>query len=715
MEIDATHSPGMYRFDIPDTVLAAAGKATLYFQGATNLAPTPVQIQIDAPVALDMAQALPTAPVANSVGEALFLADILGGRFGTAQAGAASTITLDAGASATDGRYVGYGVYLYGGTGGGVRGTGQERTITAYNGTTKVATVAQAWGTNPDNTSKFMLIVQPWANVGIWNGTAVSTPATAGVPDVNVKNVNNVVAATPGASGGILISGTNAGTTTLGALTVSGATALTGAVTASNASNAITGIDVVKIKGTPSAGTAGYVGIDWANINSPTSSQAFTNTTVHTVQTVQTFDAGALRGTDLLYEYGPVVGTAGSQTVTFTPNSTVVTNLSRLVGATVSVGGDSAHRGQSRIITGASASSGNVVLTVDRAWTIAPDDNEPDVVLIWPFGVVVSSTGGITTSSFAGGTTIPRVALADTLTTYTGDTPQTGDSFARIGVAGVGLTNLGDTRIASLDAAVTSRASATVAPSWYTTPVGSSVNVSSINGVAATSVTTVNAVIGTATVGATAAALATAQTGINTLLVGVSLNANQHVIVDSGTVTTLTNLPSIPANWITAAGIADGAIDTATFAAGTTVPRVTLVDTITTYTGDTPQSGDSFSRIGALGAGLTALAPASTALTTATWTNGLAANLTTLAGHDPGSTLASATGVSGVPAAVSAYDIGNGRTVGYYLQGGANKISFAADGLTFTVYDTTDAVALYTGTSTRLATTVGGLRSVDPT
>ncbi len=40
---------------------------------------------------------------------------------------------------------------------------------------------------------------------------------------------------------------------------------------------------------------------------------------------------------------------------------------------------------------------------------------------------------------------------------------------------------------------------------------------------------------------ASAASLATAQTGITTLLVGVNLNANQHVITDSGTVTTVTN------------------------------------------------------------------------------------------------------------------------------------------------------------------------------
>lgn len=66
------------------------------------------------------------------------------------------------------------------------------------------------------------------SNVYTWNGTAVSAPATAGIPEVNVKNINNVAAATPGASGGILISGSNAGTTTFGALTVTGSLTVTG-------------------------------------------------------------------------------------------------------------------------------------------------------------------------------------------------------------------------------------------------------------------------------------------------------------------------------------------------------------------------------------------------------------------------------------------------------------------------------------------------------
>ena len=64
---------------------------------------------------------------------------------------------------------------------------------------------------------------------------------------------------------------------------------------------------------------------------------------------------------------------------------------------------------------------------------------------------------------------ISRVTLADTITTYTGDTPQTGDSYARIGAAGAGLTALGDTRVANLDAAVSSR----LATSGYTAPPSS--------------------------------------------------------------------------------------------------------------------------------------------------------------------------------------------------------------------------------------------------
>jgi hypothetical protein len=69
---------------------------------------------------------------------------------GTAQAGAASTITLDAAASATNGIYFGCWIHLIGGT-----GSGQYAQITGYVGSTKVATVDHAWTTAPDATTTF--------------------------------------------------------------------------------------------------------------------------------------------------------------------------------------------------------------------------------------------------------------------------------------------------------------------------------------------------------------------------------------------------------------------------------------------------------------------------------------------------------------------------------------------------------------------------------
>lgn len=73
----------------------------------------------------------------------------------TAQAGASATITLHAGASASDDAYNDLLITLTGGT-----GSGQTRRITDYNGTTKVATVYPAWTTPPDATSDFSIDAQ---------------------------------------------------------------------------------------------------------------------------------------------------------------------------------------------------------------------------------------------------------------------------------------------------------------------------------------------------------------------------------------------------------------------------------------------------------------------------------------------------------------------------------------------------------------------------
>jgi hypothetical protein len=72
---------------------------------------------------------------------------------GTAQAGAATTITLASTGSTLDDYYNGRFVSITSGT-----GNGQVRKITDYDGGTKVATVGTNWGTNPDATSVYELL-----------------------------------------------------------------------------------------------------------------------------------------------------------------------------------------------------------------------------------------------------------------------------------------------------------------------------------------------------------------------------------------------------------------------------------------------------------------------------------------------------------------------------------------------------------------------------
>lgn len=75
-------------------------------------------------------------------------------RSATAQAGGAASITLDASADPRDDYYNGAKIYIYSGI-----GAGQIRTISDYVGSTKVATVSVAWGTNPTSASVFATLV----------------------------------------------------------------------------------------------------------------------------------------------------------------------------------------------------------------------------------------------------------------------------------------------------------------------------------------------------------------------------------------------------------------------------------------------------------------------------------------------------------------------------------------------------------------------------
>jgi hypothetical protein len=145
------------------------------------------------PVASDGYIILPAAPsssltnagIAGAVWDEAITSHTLSGSFGqtlqllhygTATAGAASTITLAVGASALTDFYNNALIVITAGT-----GVGQARTITAYVGGTRIATVDRVWGTNPNGTSQYMIVPSAQAPLdttsiaaAVWDETLAS-------------------------------------------------------------------------------------------------------------------------------------------------------------------------------------------------------------------------------------------------------------------------------------------------------------------------------------------------------------------------------------------------------------------------------------------------------------------------------------------------------------------------------------------------------------
>lgn len=106
---------------------------------------------------------------------------------GTAQAGAAGTITLASGAeSSVDNVYRGWQVYISSGT-----GSGQTRYITAYVASTRVASVSANWSVNPDNTSVYALMPpNNWRGNSFMSTTADTFAVRGAIFEDNDFNVH---------------------------------------------------------------------------------------------------------------------------------------------------------------------------------------------------------------------------------------------------------------------------------------------------------------------------------------------------------------------------------------------------------------------------------------------------------------------------------------------------------------------------------------------
>jgi type II secretory pathway pseudopilin PulG len=101
---------------------------------------------------------------------------------GSAQGGSSTSITLSSGASSTTGAYVGVMLHTLSGT-----GSGQFRQISAYDGSTHVATVSTAWTVVPDTSTTYALAYELGTSSFplhkrdcVGTGTPATLPITAG-------------------------------------------------------------------------------------------------------------------------------------------------------------------------------------------------------------------------------------------------------------------------------------------------------------------------------------------------------------------------------------------------------------------------------------------------------------------------------------------------------------------------------------------------------
>jgi hypothetical protein len=115
--------------------------------------------RVDANIAAALAAVPPTTPAAGSYDEALKALRVLVVSTGHAAAGSTTTVTLDASGSVTNDYYVGCLIWIYNGPGFGQG----ARVITAYNGTTKVATLEplRPWVTAPTSASFYNIAALP--------------------------------------------------------------------------------------------------------------------------------------------------------------------------------------------------------------------------------------------------------------------------------------------------------------------------------------------------------------------------------------------------------------------------------------------------------------------------------------------------------------------------------------------------------------------------
>jgi hypothetical protein len=156
-------------------------------------------------------------------------------------------------------------------------------------------------------------------------------------------------------------------------------------------------VDVGKIKGTASAGAAGYVGIDWGNVNAPTTTVNLSGTTISTSQAVASVSGNV--GGSVAGSVGSVTGSVGSVSgVTFPANFSSLAIDASTGGVTVKTNNDKTGYGmaasQTFSTTGSVGSVSGAVGSVAGAVSVGSVTSGVIAADVWNASRASYTTGG---------------------------------------------------------------------------------------------------------------------------------------------------------------------------------------------------------------------------------------------------------------------------------------------------------------------------------
>lgn len=291
----------------------------------------------------------------------------------------------------------------------------QARGISSINGVaaTSITTInANVGTTQPINFTGTASSALAKSDIVDILGTAISTPATAGILDVNLKNVANATVSTSTAQLGVNIVnfGGSAGTFASGRPEV----------------------NTTHIKGTASSGTAGFVAPDFTTVTLPAG-------VIAALGIVDNGTAQSATATTLVIRSAASFG-----------DSTLIGHIIWLTGGT--------GVGQSRLITANVGSTDTV--TVDT-WTTTPDNTSTYIIFPAPPGSATSPVNSIRTGTLQSGST-GTTAKLDSGASAT-------DNFYQNEI--ILLTSgTGAGQVSIISSYVGSTKVATVSSTWATTP-----------------------------------------------------------------------------------------------------------------------------------------------------------------------------------------------------------------------------------------------------